>query len=118
MPVYTLAWSIACAGFNTTVSKLTAQERVKGEFGNMTQMLKQSVIITTGLGVVLTFALYFGAEFMAVHFFGDIRTLMPLQILSLAFPFMAAGAAIRKLVCTKRREKSGFTIPRFFYLSS
>ncbi|MCL2225339.1 MAG: polysaccharide biosynthesis protein [Defluviitaleaceae bacterium] len=95
MPVYTLAWSIACAGFNTTVSKLTAQERAKGEYGNMTQMLKQSVIITTGLGVLLTIVLYFGAELMAVYFFGDIRTMMPLQILSLAFPFMAAGTCIR-----------------------
>jgi stage V sporulation protein B len=95
MPVYTLAWSIACAGFNTTVSKLTAQERAKGEYGNMAVMLKQSVVITTGLGILLTFALYFGAELTAVYFFGDLRTMMPLQILSLAFPFMAAGTCIR-----------------------
>jgi len=95
MPVYTLAWSIACAGFNTTVSKLTAQERAKGEYGNMSRMLKQSVIITTVLGIGLTFALYFGAELMATYFFGDIRTKMPLQILSFAFPFMAAGTCIR-----------------------
>ncbi|MCL1884664.1 MAG: polysaccharide biosynthesis protein [Defluviitaleaceae bacterium] len=95
MPVYTLAWSIACAGFNTTVSKLTAQERAKGEYGNMSLMLKQSVVITTILGVFLTFALYFSAELMAVYFFGDMRVVMPLQILSLAFPFMAAGTCIR-----------------------
>ena len=95
MPVYTLAWSIACAGFNTTVSKLTAQERAKGAYGNMTLMLKQSVIITTLLGVLLTFALYFGAEFMAEHFFADARVVLPLQILSLAFPFMAAGTCFR-----------------------
>ncbi|MCL2388451.1 MAG: oligosaccharide flippase family protein [Defluviitaleaceae bacterium] len=98
MPVYALAWSIACAGFNTTVSKLTAQERAKGEYGNMSQMLRQSVFITTGLGILLTFVLWFGAELMAVHFFGDMRTLMPLRILSLAFPFMAAGTAIHKMV--------------------
>lgn len=95
MPVYTLAWSIACAGFNTTVSKLTAQERAKGEHGNMTLMLKQSVLITTGIGVLLTAALYFGAEIMAEYFFADMRVVIPLQILSLAFPFMAAGTCIR-----------------------
>ena len=95
MPVYTLAWSIACAGFNTTVSKLTAQERAKGEHGNMTLMLKQSVVITTGLGVLLTFVLYFGAELMAEYFFADVRVVLPLQILSFAFPFMAAGTCIR-----------------------
>ena len=98
MPIYALAWSISCAGFNTTVSKLTAQEKARGEYGNMTRMLRQSVIITTVLGVVLTGALYFGAELLATYFFHDTRVVMPLRILSLAFPFMAAGTAIRKLV--------------------
>ena len=95
MPVYALAWSISCAGFNTTVSKLTAQEQAKGEYGNMKRMLKQSVVITTGLGVLLTVALYFGAELLSVYFFNDPRTLLPLQILALAFPFMAAGTCMR-----------------------
>jgi len=95
MPVYALAWSISCAGFNTTVSKLTAQEQAKGEYGNMSRMLKQSVVITTGLGILLTIALYFGAELLSTYFFNDPRTLMPLQILALAFPFMAAGTCMR-----------------------
>jgi len=95
MPVYALAWSISCAGFNTTVSKLTAQERAKGEYGNMSRMLRQSVAITTVLGLLLSAMLYFGAEFLAVNFFGDMRTLLPLRILSFAFPFMAAGTCMR-----------------------
>jgi len=95
MPVYALAWSISCAGFNTTVSKLTAQERAKGEYGNMSRMLRQSVTITTVLGLLLSAMLYFGAEFLAVNFFNDMRTLLPLRILSFAFPFMAAGTCMR-----------------------
>jgi len=95
MPVYALAWSISCAGFNTTVSKLTAQEKAKGEYGNMSRMLWQSVAITTVLGVVLSLALYFGAGPLAEHFFSDMRTKMPLQILAFAFPFMAAGTCMR-----------------------
>jgi stage V sporulation protein B len=95
MPVYGLAWAISCSGFNTTVSKLTAQEHAKGEYGNMGRVLKQSVVITSSLGFILTVALYFGAEYLAAYFFKDIRTLLPLQILSLAFPFMAAGTCVR-----------------------
>ncbi|MCL2285746.1 MAG: polysaccharide biosynthesis protein [Firmicutes bacterium] len=95
MPVYTLAWSISCAGFNTTVSKLTAQERAKGEYGNMSRMLRQSVAITTALGITLSAALYFGAEILAIYFFNDMRVLLPLRILSFAFPFMAAGTCMR-----------------------
>jgi len=95
MPVYALAWSISCAGFNTTVSKLTAQERAKGEYGNMGRVLKQSVVITTLLGFALTAVLYFGAELLAVHFFNDMRVVLPLRILAFAFPFMAAGTCMR-----------------------
>ena len=95
MPVYALAWSISCAGFNTTVSKLTAQEKAKGAFGNMSRMLKQSVIITTLLGVLLSGLLFFGAELLATYFFADERVILPLQILSFAFPFMAAGTCMR-----------------------
>ena len=95
MPIYMLAWSISCSGFNTAVSKLIAQEKVKGEYGNMGRVLKQSVVITTGLGFLLTIILYFGAELIALHIIRDTRAIMPLQILSLAFPFMAAGTCIR-----------------------
>ena len=95
MPVYALAWSISCAGFNTTVSKLTAQERAKGEYGNMSRMLRQSVAITTMLGIALSAALYFVAELLALYFFNDMRTILPLRILSFAFPFMAAGTCMR-----------------------
>jgi len=95
MPVYALAWSISCAGFNTTVSKLTAQERAKGEYGNMGRVLKQSMVITTMLGLILTVVLFLGADFLSRHFFSDPRTYMPLKLLSLAFPFMAAGTCMR-----------------------
>ncbi|MCL2361104.1 MAG: polysaccharide biosynthesis protein [Defluviitaleaceae bacterium] len=95
MPVYALAWSISCAGFNTTVSKLTAQERAKGEYGNMGRVLKQSMVITTLLGAGLTIALWYGAGILSEHFFNDARTFLPLRLLALAFPFMAAGTCMR-----------------------
>lgn len=95
MPVYGLAWSIACSGFTTTVSKLTAQERAKGEYGNMGRILKQSVCITTLIGILLSFILFFCAPVAAAYFFKDMRTMLSLQILSLALPFMAAGTCVR-----------------------
>jgi len=95
MPIYMLAWSISCSGFNTAVSKLIAQERVKGEYGNMGRVLKQAVMITTGIGLLLTAVLYFGADLIAVYIIRDARAAMPLRILSLAFPFMAAGTCVR-----------------------
>ena len=95
IPIYTLAWSISCSGFTTTISKLTAQELAKGQYGNIRRILKQSTIISTLIGILLTFALYFSAEFIAIHIFKDERTILSLKIMSLAFPFMAAGSCIR-----------------------
>ena len=95
MPVYMLAWSISCSGFNTTISKLIAGERAKGEFGNMGRILKQSVMITSALGIILSISLYVASDAIAVFLLKDMRTAMSLRILSIAFPFMAAGTCVR-----------------------
>ena len=95
MPVYMLAWSISCSGFNTTISKLIAGERAKGEYGNMGRILKQSVMITSCLGIILSLSLYFASDAIAMYFFKDMRTALSLRILSIAFPFMAAGTCVR-----------------------
>ncbi|MDR3239089.1 MAG: polysaccharide biosynthesis protein [Clostridiales bacterium] len=95
LPVYGLAWSIACSGFSTTISKVIAAERVKGEYGNMGRVLKQSVAITSAIGVALSLALYFCADVVGIYFFQDMRTITALRILSIAFPFMAAGTCVR-----------------------
>jgi stage V sporulation protein B len=95
IPVYGLVWSISCSGITTTISKLTAQENVKGEHGNVRLILKQSTIIATSVSVILSVIVYFKAHTIAVLFFNDARIILSLQLLSLAFPFMAMGSCIR-----------------------
>ncbi|WP_250229589.1 putative polysaccharide biosynthesis protein [Anaeropeptidivorans aminofermentans] len=95
MPIYSLAWSISCSGFTTTLSKLISAEQAKGEYGNMGRILKQSLVITSGLGLLLSVLLFFNAEFAAANFVKDERLILSLKILSLSFPFMAAGSCIR-----------------------
>ncbi len=95
LPIYSLAWSLACSGFTTTISKLTAQEKAKGEYGNMRRLLRQSVMLTTGIGLVIAVVLFYTAELTAVLIFKDTRTTLALQILAFAIPFMSAGSCIR-----------------------
>jgi len=95
MPIYALAWSISCSGFTTSVSKLVAAEKAKEQTGNMGRILKQALAITTMLGLILTVALFFLSDYLAVSMFRDERLSMALKILSLSFPFMAAGSCIR-----------------------
>ncbi|MCL2593394.1 MAG: oligosaccharide flippase family protein, partial [Defluviitaleaceae bacterium] len=95
MPLYALAWSLACSGFTTTVSKFVSQENAKKEYGNMGLVLKQSLIITSLIGVILSVILFAFSDHIATFFFKDSRLTLSLQILSLSFPFMAAGSCIR-----------------------
>jgi len=95
MPIYALAWSISCSGLTTSVSKLVASEKAKGQYGNMGRILKQALVISTVLGFLLSAILFFFSNTIAMQMFGDDRLSMSLKILSLSFPFMAAGSCVR-----------------------
>jgi len=95
MPVYSLSWSIACAGFTTTISKLVAQEHAARAYGNMGRALKQALVVTGLAALVVTCVLFFGADIIGAHIIRDARTAMPIRILSAAIPFMTAGSCIR-----------------------
>ena len=95
MPIYALAWSISCSGITTSVSKLVASEKAKNQHGNMGRILKQALAISTALGFLLSFILFFFSNMVAVYMFNDERLSMSLKILSLSFPFMAAGSCVR-----------------------
>jgi stage V sporulation protein B len=94
-PIYFLAWSISCSGFTTTISKLTAEENAKGEYGNMGRVVKQCVAITFSIGFILSVITYFFADAIALDFLKDERVIIPLRILSVSFPFMAIGSSVR-----------------------
>lgn len=95
MPIYMLAWSITSSGLTTTVSKLTAQENAKKEFGNTSRILHISLSISLILSICLSVVLFIFSDFMAIHIIKDARTALPLRILSLAFPFMSLGSCMR-----------------------
>lgn len=95
MPVYSLCWSITSSGFTTTISKLTAQEKAKHQYGNMGRILKQSLLICTFLSLIISISLYFTADVFATYIIKEQRTIIPLKILALCFPFMSAGSCIR-----------------------
>lgn len=94
-PLYSLVWSISCSGFSTTISKLVAAERAKGEYGNMGRILKQCILITGSIGLILSLFFFFFADLIALGFIKDERTILPLKLLAFGFPFMAAGSCVR-----------------------
>ena len=95
MPIYSLAWAISCSGITTTLSRLVAAEAAAGEFGNTRRLLRQSLLITSGLAGILTLVLLIFADAIAVGILNDGRIALSLRILSGALVFMAAGSCIR-----------------------
>ena len=48
-PLYLLIWAISSSGLSTTMSKLTAQEKAKGQQGNAEKILTISLIISVAI---------------------------------------------------------------------
>lgn len=94
-PIYMLIWSISSSGFSTTISKLTAQENAKREYGNMGRILKQSMLTSGLIALILSIFTYLFSEYIGINILKDERTITSLKILSLCFPFMALGSCIR-----------------------
>ncbi|MCL2407166.1 MAG: polysaccharide biosynthesis protein [Defluviitaleaceae bacterium] len=95
IPLYTMAWSISCAGITTTVSKLVAAEAADGNKANLRRITYISIFLTTALGLAVMSILFIGADFIANNLLNDARTVMSIRILAPIVPFMAAGSAIR-----------------------
>lgn len=95
LPIYSLAWSITSAGFTTTISRLTAQEQIRGQNGNIGRIVKQAVCLSLGISLLVGGVLFFGAEAIAAICLDDHRTALSLRLLALAVPFMAAGSCFR-----------------------
>ncbi|MCL2704209.1 MAG: oligosaccharide flippase family protein [Defluviitaleaceae bacterium] len=95
IPLYTLAWSISCAGITTTVSKLVASQNAKRHFGNMSLIVRIAMGMTLAMGLLVMCVMLLGADFIAVSLLKEPRTVMSIQILALAVPFMAVGSAAR-----------------------
>ena len=62
LPIYSLAWSITSAGFTTTISRLTAQENIRGQSGNIGRVVKQAVTLSLLLSLLVGGGLFFFAE--------------------------------------------------------
>ncbi len=95
LPIYGLAWSITSSGFTTTISKLTAQEYIRGKTGNIGRIVKQSVCLSVGTSLLIGTLLFFGSKEVALHILKDGRAALPLQLLAFSIPFMSAGSCIR-----------------------
>lgn len=94
-PLYLLVWSVSSSGLSTTMSKLTAQEKAKGAIGNVKRLLHYSLVATVAIALLFSLVSYNFSEEISEMIIKDTRTALSLRIISICFPFMAAGSVLR-----------------------
>jgi len=95
MPIYMLSYSLTSSGITTTVSRLTAQQCAKSKEQNAVKILHTALGMCLFLSLMLAVFLFFFSSGISQYIIKDMRTAMPLKILSPCIPFMACGSCIR-----------------------
>ena len=101
MPIYLLSWSITSSGFSTAVSRITAAENAKHYVNRINKTVCTSVVICIFISLIVSAAMFFGADIIAADIIKEPRTAISIQILAFAVPFMAGvavGAAVSALL--------------------
>ena len=101
--VYVLAATFATSGICTAVTRLIAEELALGSKKGTLKILRRAIEITLLIAAVSVAIVYFGAEFIADRFIGDMRAVPALKILPLSLPFMGITSCLRGYFIARRK---------------
>ena len=93
-PVMALAFSLCCAGVQTSVSKFVASEPSTKDYKYSLKILLSSFCITLSLSALFSFTVYSNAALIADSILLESRTASMLRILALSFPFSAVHCCV------------------------
>lgn len=97
MSVYFLAVTIAVAGVRLAATRLVAEELGTGNGAGAQKALGVCLRYSLTLSIILTLLLFWSADFIGIRWLSDRRTILPLRILSLTLPFLAASSVYRRI---------------------
>ncbi len=92
--VYVMALSLAVSGVPFAVTKVVAAEKAKGKVGRAKGTVITAVIILSLIGITVSFAMYFGAEFFAMAM-KEPKALWAIRAIAPSVAFVAVGAAFK-----------------------
>ena len=101
--VYVLAATFATSGICTAVTRLVAEELALGSKKGTLKILRRAIEITLLIAAVSVAIVYFGAEYIADRFIGDMRAVPALKILPLSLPFMGITSCLRGYFIARRK---------------
>ena len=95
MSVYGLFTTLATAGLTVTVSGLASERIITDGAGAGRLLLRRAVRLSLLISIPAGGLMFAGADIAAARFIGDAGTALPLRILSVSMPFMAAAACFK-----------------------
>lgn len=101
--IYVLGATFATSGISTAVTRLVADELVRGTARTVRRILWRSVLLSLIIGVASTAIIYAGAEIISVYWIKDIRAVPALRMLSLSLPSMGVSSCLRGYFIARRR---------------
>lgn len=101
--VYILVATFATSGISTAVTRLVAEETALGSKKGSLKILRRSIELSLLIAVLSITVVFFGAEFIAEKFLGDLRAVPALKILPFSLPFMAVSSCIRGYFIARRK---------------
>lgn len=93
--IYALLLAISSIGIPSVISKFVSERVAVGDYKGAQRIFRICMTFFVGLGVILSFALFFGAEYIATAIFNVPDTKYVMQVLAPAIAFVAASATFR-----------------------
>lgn len=94
MSVYTLAVTFASSGIRLAATRLTVEELSRPKGGSPRHVIRCCLGYSLLFGCAAAIALFFGAEWISVHWLGERRPILSLKLLAVSLPFLAMSAAL------------------------
>lgn len=103
MSLYMVCANIATSGISGGVSKLVAEEMLRGSVANARRILRRSVSLSLALSVSVGVLLFVFADQVAAHILSDARTALSLRLLAPGLPLMSVSSCLRGYFIAARR---------------
>jgi len=95
IPLYMLFITLVSGGLATSISKLVAENKAKGNNFNVLKIIKVSIIMAGLWSITCSILIAFNADFLAKEILKDDRTLFSIIIFSPAIVFIALAAVFK-----------------------
>lgn len=100
---FAFAVTIATAGISVAVTKVLTEEFGRGIGGSERPVMRCALSYAAAISLTTGAAVFWFAEFIGEHFLNDVRTIVPLKLLSPALPAMSIAACFKGYLLAVRR---------------